>query len=224
MPMMFAGLGGKRMFDPPTTYRTPPIAPTRPEWADMQDGFEAPSTMPLPDFGSGLPDVSDMPTRKPSFFGEGGVGRGIAGTLGDALLSLSGNQPIYAPAMQHRQALALRERDYQRERADKTADWRAQQQWKLDHPEPVNNDTVSDYRFIEQQLGSDAAKQYLRNMGDPVVTVQLPGERVYNGPRSGLAAAMGATGATAPPSAPVGKLRPVGGGAAPQAPAPFPRR
>jgi hypothetical protein len=48
--------------------------------------------------------------------------------------------------------------------------------------------------------------------GDPDVTVSLPNGQFYAGPRSGLSAAL--TGGMAPsatPTAPVGKLRPIGG-------------
>lgn len=43
------------------------------------------------------------------FFGQGGAGRGIAGTIGDYLLQTSGMQPVFAPAMHQRrqQQMAL---------------------------------------------------------------------------------------------------------------------
>lgn len=54
--------------------------------------------------------------------------------------------------------------------ADEMAQWTAQQEWERAHPKPINNDTVNDYRFIEQQLGTDAAKQYLGNVAAGPVT------------------------------------------------------
>ena len=45
------------------------------------------------------PQMAGMASRgdRPGFFGAGGAGRGIAGVIGDALLSASGRNPIYAP-------------------------------------------------------------------------------------------------------------------------------
>lgn len=56
---------------------------------------------------------------------------------------------------------------------------------------------------------ADRVASMARDPNDELVTVSLPGGRVYSGPRSGLGQAMGG----APPSRPVGGLRPVGGGA-----------
>lgn len=126
-----------------------------------------------------LPQTNAAP-RKSGFFGQGGPGRAIAGTIGDVLLQRGGLQPIYAPTMQNKQ-------EAQRERAE----WQWRKQWERDNPPPVNNDTERDYAFIEQRLGKDAAEQYLRNLGDPMVSMSLPGNRVYSGPRSGLGTALG---------------------------------
>jgi hypothetical protein len=93
--------------------------------------------------------------------------------------------------MQSKQSAQREEEQYQRRRGDSLEDWKAQQQFKIDHPEAVNNDTVADYNFRVQTLGKDAADEWLRNQGDPIVTVQLPGNRVYSGPRSQLGGALG---------------------------------
>lgn len=50
---------------------------------------------------------------RPSFFGQGGTGRTIAGMIGDALLSASGHQPIYAPMMQRQQEQSREEQRYE---------------------------------------------------------------------------------------------------------------
>jgi len=47
---------------------------------------------------------------------------------------------------------------------DAWTQFQREQQWKLDHPAPVNNDTVNDYSFILKTLGPGAANQYLNNV------------------------------------------------------------
>lgn len=69
-----------------------------------------------------------------------------------------------------------------------------------------------------------AMRDYVTHRGDPFVNVQLPGNRFYSGPQSGLTAALGGAGGGAPaaaPTAPVGKLTPIQGGAGSQAPRTF---
>lgn len=170
-----------------------------------------------------------MPTPVPAAYSprRGGALIDLLGGVSDGILAVNGMAPVYGPAQDRRRAqqdqVRLEEARYQRERADKTTDWQAQQQWKIDHPEAVNNDTVNDYNFILQTRGKDAADRYLDNLSDPFVNTTLPGDRFYSGPRSGLSAAVGAAGNTVP-AAPVGKLTPITGGAAPQAGRPFPLR
>lgn len=144
---------------------------------------------------------------KQSFFGEGGVGRAIAGNIGDFLLQYSGMQPIYAPIMQQRQAAQAAER----ERQQGLADWVAKQEYEATHRPPPNNDTINDYNFISQQLGEDAAKNYLRVLSDgPPVAVDVanPDGSVTRQfiPRSQMQG-----GGMVAPQAPVGKLKPYGG-------------
>lgn len=58
--------------------------------------------MPQPD---AMPIGVKEITKKPGFFGQGGVGRAIAGTIGDFLLQQSGMDPIYMPnVLQQRDA------------------------------------------------------------------------------------------------------------------------
>lgn len=71
---------------------TPPIAPETPPYGGMRDVI--PAVIP----------------QKPSFFGQGGAGRAIAGHIGDALLQMNGMRPIYAPAMEDQRAFAMRQR------------------------------------------------------------------------------------------------------------------
>jgi hypothetical protein len=138
----------------------------------------------------------------------------IAGSIGDALQQYAGGQATFLPQLARQRQMQQEEQAYQRRRSDALADWRTKEMFKLANPDPVNNDTVNDYNFIATTIGKDAADQYLRNIGDPSVTVTLPGNRVYSGPRSGLAAALGGGGGAASeaPQKPVGKLTPITGG------------
>lgn len=137
-----------------------------------------------------VPQDEATPAAKPSFMGQGGAGRAIAGTIGDTLLQYNGMDPVFAPQQAAQQKLALEAQQRQAERENKFTDWRRQYDYQRVNPAPTNNDTVNDYNFILQNLGEDAAKQYLRNMGDPTVTVPLGRNQVYSGPRSGLGGAM----------------------------------
>lgn len=132
-----------------------------------------------PGFGDALPPVQPInamaginqalaanaakPAPKPGFFGRGGVGRNIAGNIGDALLQMSGMQPIYGPAMQQQRAGEMEEQRYQRRLRDEMAQWQAQKQWERDNPAPIRNDTVNDYEFIRNTLGDEDARAFLKN-------------------------------------------------------------
>lgn len=85
---------------------------------------------------------------KQSFFGEGGVGRAIAGNIGDFLLQYSGMQPIYAPIMQQRQAAQAAER----ERQQGLADWVAKQEYEAAHRPPTYFDDNAGNRWA---IGAD---------------------------------------------------------------------
>lgn len=118
-------------------------------------------------FGSAVPNMIDetrppldpgyaaAPTApaKPSFFGEGGVGRAIAGNIGDFLLQYSGMQPIYAPAMQQRQA--AQQAEMQRQQG--LADWVAKQEYEAAHRPPPNNDTINDFNWYKSLSPEDRA-------------------------------------------------------------------
>lgn len=109
-------------------------------------------------------------TKKPSFFGEGGTGRAIAGSIGDALLQMSGGQPIYAPAMQNKQAMEM----YRQKQADEWNQWVRQQEWKKanDAPDvPEAAKAAAYYRSIGRNDIADGieAKQGLvfQQVADP---------------------------------------------------------
>lgn len=67
------------------------------------------------------------PQPKPSFFGDGGVGRNIAGSIGDFLLQNAGMQPTYAPAMANKLKARMEEIRAEREEAQ----WQRRYQQQL---------------------------------------------------------------------------------------------
>lgn len=78
------------------------------------------------------PPTATAQPMKPKFFDEGGIGRTIAGSVGDALLQLGGAQPIFAPAMQE-------QRRYQMQEANRLRDFQNQRDlidYKRQNPEP----------------------------------------------------------------------------------------
>lgn len=75
---------------------------------------------------------------KPSFFGEGGVGRAIAGNIGDFLLQQSGMAPIYAPAMQERRAMAYGQQQREAQRRQGLEDWVWKEEYERRNPKPQN--------------------------------------------------------------------------------------
>ena len=98
-----------------------------------------------------------MAPAKPKFFGEGGVGRAIAGNIGDFLLQNSGMDPIYQPAMQQRQAMAHEQQQREMQRRQGLEDWVAKQEYERANPSPVNNDTVNDFQWYKGLSDEDRA-------------------------------------------------------------------
>lgn len=118
-------------------------------FAPMNTGFQAPAA------------------KKPGFFSQGGVGRGIAGAIGDVLLQRGGNAPMYGPAMQQQNRLMQQQEQAEQQRQQEREDFIWKSQYERANPKPVNNDTVADYDFIRRTLGDKAAQQMLQNKVDP---------------------------------------------------------
>jgi hypothetical protein len=141
-------------------------------------------------------EPSAGPDAKPKFFGKGGVGRGIAGTIGDFLMQQSGMAPVYGPAMQRQQEMEQRMQLYQQQRQDEYNDWVKRQQYEAENRQPAPNDTERDYEFIKSQLGEDSARSFLESKANPQQYMQVKdpatGElRIIPVPKGGGATAAG---------------------------------
>ena len=164
---------------------------------------------------AGLQQEIPQPTEKQDggFFGQGGVGRAIAGTIGDVLLQRNGMAPIYAPAMRDQQQQmqaaaqqAAAQRQKSVDRQNSWEDWQRRQQWQIDNPKPANNDTVND---VNWWMGASPEERAAYQEMNPEYRQGGDG-RFYRIDTGGNRAA---------PTKPVGKLTPMGGmtpqGAAP---------
>jgi hypothetical protein len=101
--------------DQPPPYATPGILDriAAPTMAPASDNF---------DFNQGMANATE---KKPGFFAEGGIGRIMAGSLGDALSQMNGGQPTFALEMAARRRAA-------REQQAQAAEWAHQGQVKAD--------------------------------------------------------------------------------------------
>ncbi len=155
---------------------------------------------------SAPPSLAMRPEKKGGgFFADGGIGRAIAGTLGDALLQHSGGRAVYAPAMMQRREMLMAKQLAESDRAAKMADWKAQFDYERANPKPSNNDTISDFNWYKGLAPQDQA---IYDRLHPVTVMGPDGPYVV--PRSAIGAQQGPQASTVP-TAPVGKLTPIGG-------------
>lgn len=84
--------------------------------------------------------TSAAPAKGDGFFGENGLGRILAGAIGDGLLQRAGMKPIWAPAMQQRAQVAAEDAQWSRRHAQEVKDTQANailtHQLKSLYPEP----------------------------------------------------------------------------------------
>lgn len=161
----------------------------------------------------------DQPAAKPSFMGQGGAGRAIAGTIGDTLMQYNGMDPIYAPQQAAQQQQALQAQQAQAERQNKRDDWR----WQFDYTQANKAKDPASLQYFDDNAGNRYS--YNPATGEQSLIFTDPNDRTYlqdgqlvtvpNVVRQGQAG-------NALPTKPVGKLTPLGGGPASQAPGGFP--
>lgn len=136
---------------------------------DMEAVNSNPNAMPI-----GVKEI----TKKPGFFGQGGVGRAIAGTIGDFLLQQSGMDPIYLPNVLQQRDAEERARMAQQQRMQEREDYAWKAQYDRANPKPVNNDTVNDLNWYKSLSEED---RRLYHQMKPVVGYMADGTpRVIN--------------------------------------------
>lgn len=182
------------------------IGQRRPPWLDAGI-HENPMTVAAPQI------TMPVAAAKPKFLGQGGVGRSIAGALGDYLLQMNGMRPIYAPLRAEQSAFERGEQQYQRRRMDDREDW----QWKEQNQQraPSEFDRMMDAAGVPADQRPGMYRQALERKINPPRTIVMADGTVMELPG-------GASPFPAVPPAPIGPLTPIGGGAGPQTPPTFP--
>lgn len=142
-----------------------------------------------------IDEYAAMPMQKRGgLFGRVNLGD-VAGGLAKAQAYIDGDwgaaQSITTPSELQRQAEMMREQSLAKSEAE-YADFVRREQWKRDNPMPTApNDTERDYQFMVNTVGKDAADNWLRRRGDPLVNMTLPNGQFYSGPASQLPQALG---------------------------------
>lgn len=159
-----------------------------------------PQGVPMP---HNLPQNANAGRKRGGLFGSGVPAGDVLYALGGAL---AGDGGAAVSEIRERKMAPLIE---QAKRQAEYEDFVRKEQWKRDNPAPVNNDTVADYEFIRQRLGEEDAQKYLKNKASPPLWRQGPDGQFYPMATPQV------------PTAPVGKLTPITGGAATPAQPPF---
>ena len=135
-------------------------------------GYQAPPRSGRPPSGifGAIPTMPNAPAQpKPSFFGQGGMGRHIAGSIADSILQMGGGRPIYQPAMQQRQAMNFATQRDAMERKARMEDWMAQQDYARANPQPRDPYRWRANNGDLMELGGD---------GSPRVAYQDPTDKI----------------------------------------------
>lgn len=141
---------------------------------------------------------------KPSFFGNGGAGRDIAGRIGDWLAQVNGVAPVYGPAMQEQRQMAYQNAMMQRRQAMQMANWQQQYDYKAAHPAPAKDTSlITNYNWLVQNGHPELAQQLITNAATAPPIVQ------HNADGTSTLYPSGAIPQGSAPTAPVGKLTPI---------------
>lgn len=107
--------------------------------------YDGPASPPLA-FGNAqpivpmgqMPDIQtpQLPQKKQGFFGQGGFGRYLAGSLGDALARNAGLGTPFMDAMQQRQQQQYEDELYQRRSAQEWAKFVREHEYERENPKP----------------------------------------------------------------------------------------
>lgn len=137
-----------------------------------QSPYGTPPYIENPTVGAGMPQQQETPApRRGGLFGQGGVGRNIAGAIGDFLVQRAGGSPIYGPAAEQQRQMQLNEQVYQRRRQDALEDWTTQKQWERDNPKPENKTALQqNYEYLKG-MNPRLAETYLQNQSNPVQAI-----------------------------------------------------
>lgn len=155
---MFANRAGK--FRAPAVPTTPGIGDDLPGAAPVGvSDMGGAISMSSPQIEASSPDV-----KGPSFFGEGGTGRAIAGYIGDFLAKQGGGEAVYAPTMLLRQKDAREDQ----QRADQFRQQLALLAYKQAHPDPTALEQNANYLA---KYGLDGA--YRENQANPIQGVPV---------------------------------------------------
>ena len=118
---------------------------------------ETPQAMPI-----GVGQI----TKKPGFFGQGGAGRAIAGTIGDFLLQQSGMDPVYLPNILQQRDAEERARMAQQQRMQGREDkW---QNKPKEAPNPTEFERILAASGLPQEQQIQLMQDYARNRANPV--------------------------------------------------------
>jgi hypothetical protein len=162
----------------------------------------------MPGDQPGIPDMppGQAPQKRDTL-------RRIAGYFADFTAGLAGQQGPYASMLAQQQDQAEKQRQASLERSTEWEDWVRREQWKRDNP------SAQPYRWESNdgdvyELGPGG--QPTRVFDDPAPRMQMimgpDGRPYFMNPQGG-----------SPPTSPVGRLTPIEGGPASQAPGGFPR-